>query len=57
MNQELLTTPTATVYVIAAALKVLVLVENELCAKDGLSKAVARTVNFNNIVNLKDSVL
>jgi hypothetical protein len=56
MNREPLTAPTATVCVVATALEVLVPVENELCAKDGLSKAVARTANFNNIVNLKDSV-
>jgi hypothetical protein len=56
MNREPLTAPTATVCVVAAALEVLVPVENELCAKDRLSKAVARTANFNNIVNLKDSV-
>lgn len=56
MNWEPLTAPTATVCVVAAVLEVLVPVEDELCAKDELSKAVARTANLNNIVNLKASV-
>jgi hypothetical protein len=49
MNWEPLTAPTVTVCVIAAALKV----KDKLCAKDKLSKTVARTANLNNIVNLK----
>jgi hypothetical protein len=56
MGWEPLTAPTATVCVAAAALEVLVLVEVELCAKDEPSKAVARTLDLNNIVNLKASV-
>jgi hypothetical protein len=48
MNLEPLTAPTATVCVVAAVLEVLV--PDELCAKDELSKAVARTANLNNIV-------
>ena len=41
---------------VAAALEVLVPVEDELCAKDEPSKAIARTLDFNNIANLKASV-
>lgn len=44
------------VYIIATIFEVLVLVENELYIKDRLSKAIARTANFNNIMNLKDLV-
>jgi hypothetical protein len=53
MNWEPLTAPTATICVVTAALEVLVPVEDELCAKVDLRKAVARTANLNNIVNLK----
>jgi hypothetical protein len=49
---------TATVYVAAAALEVLVIAaEIELCTKNKLIKAVARTLDLNNIANLKALVL
>jgi hypothetical protein len=57
MNWEPLTAPTATVCVAAAALEVLVTAaEVELCTKDEPSKAVARTLDLDNIANLKASV-
>lgn len=56
MNWEPLTAPTTTVCVVAAALEVLVPVEDELCAKDEPSKVIARTLGLNNIVDLKASV-
>jgi hypothetical protein len=57
MSWKPLTAPTATVCVAAAALGVLVTTaEVELGTKDEPSKAVARTLDLNNIVNLKASV-
>jgi hypothetical protein len=56
VNWEPLTAPTATECVVTTALELLVPVEDELCAKDELSKAVAGTANLNNMVNLKVSV-
>ena len=44
-------------YVIVATLKVLMLIKVELYAKDKPSKAIAKTLNLNNIVNLKALIL
>lgn len=49
--------PIAIICVIASALEVLVLVEDELYAKDKESKAIIRTLDFNNIANLKALIL
>jgi hypothetical protein len=47
----------AIIYIIITALKVLVLVEVKLYINDKLSKAITRTLNFNNIINLKALIL
>ena len=53
MIRELLTAPTVIIYVAAVVPEVLVLIEDELCIKDELNKAVARILNLDSIVNLK----